>query len=84
MIDLRHGYDVAVASKHGGGAADRRSDLKDLRIENDAGITAGCGRADDVGAHRAVGSVEGDVLVIDDDHSGLSFAGRLFRAEIAG
>ncbi len=68
VVDLGHGDDVAVAGEHGGGAADGRGDLEDLGVEDDAGIAAGRGGADDVGAHGAVGGVEGDVLVVDDDH----------------
>ena len=68
MIDLGHGDDVAVAGEHGGRATDGCGDLKDFRVEDDAGITAGCGGAHDVGAHGAGGGVEGYVFVVDDDH----------------
>jgi hypothetical protein len=68
VVDLGHGNDVAVAREHGGGAADRRGDLEDFGVEDDAGIAAGRGGADDVGSHGAVGGVERDVFVVDDDH----------------
>ena len=68
MVDLWHGDDVAVACKHGGGAADGSGDLEDLGVEDDAGVAAGGGRADNVRAHGAIGSVERNVLVVDDDH----------------
>ena len=57
VVDLGHGDDVAVAGEHGGGAADGRGDLEDLRVEEDAGVAAGRGGADDVGPHGAGGSV---------------------------
>jgi hypothetical protein len=68
VVDLGHGDDVTVAGEHGGGAADGRGDLEDLGVEDDAGVTARCGGANDVGPHGAVGGVECDVLVVDDDH----------------
>ncbi len=68
VVDLGHGDDVAMTSEHGGGAADGRGDLEDLGVEDDAGIAARGGGADDVGPHGAVGGVERDVLVVDDDH----------------
>ncbi len=71
VVDLGHGDDVAVAGEHGGGATDGRGDLEDFGVEDDAGVAAGGGGADDVGPHGTVGGVEGDVLVVDDDHAGL-------------
>ena len=68
MVDLGHGDDVAVAGEHGGGAADGGGDLEDFGVEDDAGVAAGCGGADDVGPHGAGGGVQGDVFVVDDDH----------------
>lgn len=68
VVDLGHGDDVAVAREHGGGAADGAGDLKDLRVEDDAGIFAGGGGAEDVGAHGTKGSREFYLLVIEDDH----------------
>jgi hypothetical protein len=71
VVDLGHGDDVAVAGEHGGGAVDGGGDLEDLRVEDDSGVAAGGGGADDVGAHGTAGSVECDVLVVDDDHGRL-------------
>ena len=68
VVDLGHGDDVAVAGEHGGGAADGGGDLEDFGVEDDAWVTAGGGGADDVGAHGAGGSVQGDIFVVDDDH----------------
>jgi len=68
VVDLGHGDDVAVTGEHGGGAADGRGDLEDFGVEDDAGIAAGGGGTDDVGPHWAVGGVERDVFVVDDDH----------------
>ena len=52
VIDLRDGDNEAVAGEKCGGAADRGGDLKNLRVEHDARITAGRGRPEDVRAHR--------------------------------
>src|ERR1700723_706503 len=57
VVNLRHCYDVAVAGEHGSGAADGGGDLEDLRVEDYAGIAAGCGGADDVGPHGTGGGV---------------------------
>lgn len=79
VVDLGAGDDVAVAGEHGGGAADGRGDLEDLGVEDDAGVTAGAGGADDVSAHGAVESVERDVLVVDDDHFSFRLESRMNR-----
>ncbi len=68
VVDLGDGDDVAVAGEHRGGAADGRGDLKDLGVEDDAGVAAGGGGAHDVGAHGAEGGGEINVLVVEDDH----------------
>ena len=68
VVDFGHGDDVAVAGEHGGGAADGRGDLEDFGVENDAGVAAWGGGADDVSPHGACGCVERDELVIDNDH----------------
>jgi hypothetical protein len=74
VVDLGHGDDVAVAGEEGGGAADGGGDLEDFGVEDDAGVAARGSGADDVGAHGAGGSVERDVLVVDDDHGCLGEA----------
>ena len=68
VINLGHGDDVAVAGQQGGRAPDGRSDLEDLGVEDDAGVASGSRGADDVRPHGAVGGVECDKFVVDDDH----------------
>ena len=53
MVYLRESDDEAVAGEHGRGSPDRRCDLENLRVEDDARVSAGSSGPDDVGAHRA-------------------------------
>jgi hypothetical protein len=73
VVDLGHGDDVAMTGEHGGGAPDGRGDLEDLGVEDDAGVAAWGGGADNVGPHGALGGIQSDVFVVDDDHVSPSF-----------
>lgn len=71
VVDLGHSHQVTVAGEESSKAADRAGKLKDFRIEDYAWITAGLFRAEDVRAHRTIGSGQVDGAFILKNH-GLS------------
>lgn len=68
VVHLGKCDDDAVAGEHGRGATDGCGDLEDLRVENNAGVLAWRGGANDVGAHGAGWGGEVDILGVDDGH----------------
>ncbi len=68
VINLGDGDDVSVTGEHRGDSVNGSGDLKDLTVEDDAGIFARRDGPEDVGPHRPVSSRKFYLFVVEDDH----------------